>query len=75
MSNNRQTKKEGRGWPLSGDWTFYVKNKLKSEIFNAEKKLSIKMFFFVITNYVKWKISTDNLVTFKRWDGVIDEKV
>ena len=33
------------------------------------------MFFSVITKYVKWKISTDNLVTFKRWDGFIDEKV
>ena len=34
------------------------------------------MFFSVITNKnLKWKVLTKNLVTFKRWDGVQDEKV
>ena len=28
------------------------------------------MFFPVITNNLNWEISTKNLVTFKRWDGV-----
>ena len=29
------------------------------------------MFFSVITKNLDWKILTKNLVTFKRWDGVI----
>ena len=32
------------------------------------------MFFSVITKNLNWKILTKNLVTFKRWDGVKDEK-
>ena len=28
------------------------------------------MFFPVITTNLNWEISTKNLVTFKRWDGV-----
>ena len=32
------------------------------------------MFFFVITKNINWEILTKNLVTFKRWDGVKDEK-
>ena len=32
------------------------------------------MLFFVMTKNLNWKISTKNLVTFKRWDGVKDEK-
>ena len=32
------------------------------------------MFFSVITKNLNWEISTKNLVTFKRWDGVNDEK-
>ena len=43
MSNNKQTKKERRGWPFSGGCSFYIKNKLKSEILNGKK--FIKMFF------------------------------
>ena len=31
------------------------------------------MFFFVITKNLNWEIFTENLVTFKRWDGVKDE--
>ena len=36
--------------------------------------LKIKMFFSVITKNLSWGISTKNLVTFKRRDGVEDEK-
>ena len=32
------------------------------------------MYLSVITKYLNWKILTNNLVTFKRWDGVKDEK-
>ena len=32
------------------------------------------MFFSVITKNLNWGILTKNLVTFKRWDGVKDEK-
>ena len=32
------------------------------------------MFFPVITKNLNWEILTKNLVTFKRWDGVKDEK-
>ena len=32
------------------------------------------MFFFVITKILNWEILTKNLVTFKRWDVVKDEK-
>ena len=33
------------------------------------------MFFSVITKNLNWDILTKNSVTFKRWDGVKDEKV
>ena len=33
------------------------------------------MFFSVITKNSNWEILTKNLVTFKRWDGVKDEKL
>ena len=29
-----------------------------------------KMFFSIITMNLKWEFLTNNLVTFKRWDGV-----
>ena len=32
------------------------------------------MAFSVISKNSNWEISTKNLVTFKRWDGVKDEK-
>ena len=32
------------------------------------------MFFSVITKNLNWEILTKNLVTFKRWDGIKDEK-
>ena len=53
---------------------FYIKNKLKSEIFNNKKSFYRKIFFSVITKNKNWEILTKNLVTFKRRDGVNDEK-
>ena len=32
------------------------------------------MFFSAITQNLNWKIVTENLVTFKRWDGVKNKK-
>ena len=32
------------------------------------------MFFSDITKNLKWETLTQNLVTFKRWDGVKDEQ-
>ena len=32
------------------------------------------MFLSLITKSLNWEILTKNLVTFKRWDGVKDEK-
>ena len=32
------------------------------------------MFFSVITKKLNWEILTKDLVTFKRWDGVKNEK-
>ena len=32
------------------------------------------MFLSVITKNLNWEILTKNLVTFKKWDGVKDEK-
>ena len=48
--------------------SFYIKNKVKSEIFN-DKKSFTKMFFSAIAKNLDWGILTKNLVTFKRWDG------
>ena len=31
------------------------------------------MFFSFITKNLNWEVSTKNLVTFKRWDGVNDK--
>ena len=63
--------KGGKG---GGACSFYIKNKLKSEIFNDKKIFLAKMFFSVITKSLKWEVLTKNLVTFKRWDWVKDEK-
>ena len=49
-----------------------MKNKLKSEIFNY--KVYKQKCFSVITKNLNWEILTKNLVTFKRWDGVKDDK-
>ena len=32
------------------------------------------MYFSVITKNLNWEILTKNFVSFKRWDGVKDEK-
>ena len=63
---------EGDCWNIRGDFfredfSFYIKNKLKSEIFDYKKGLYTKMFFSVITKNLNWEILTKNLVTFKRW--------
>ena len=61
-----------KGWPfLGGGFSFYIKNKLKSEIFNGKSLKVYKMFFYVIN----WGIFHENLVTCKRWDGVKEEKL
>ena len=39
------------------------------------KKKFIKMFFSVITKNLNWEILSENLVPFKRWHGVKDEKL
>ena len=33
------------------------------------------MFFSVISKNLNWGILTKNLVTFKKWEGVKDEKI
>ena len=53
-----------------GRCSFYIKNKLKSEIFHNKKSIQTKMFFSVITKNLKWEILRKNLVTFKRRDGL-----
>ena len=58
---------------LRGGFNFYKKNKLKSDIFNEKKKL-INKNFSVITKNSNREILTKNFVTFKRLDGVNDEK-
>ena len=68
---------EGGCWERGGEFlrcSFYIKNKLKSGIFNDKKSLSGKMFFSVKTKNLNWEILTKNLVTFKRWDEIKDEK-
>ena len=57
-----------------GSCSFYIKNKLKSEIFNDKKNLKTKMFFSVITKNLNWEILTKKLVTFKRCDEIKDGK-
>ena len=54
---------------------FFPKNKLKSEIFIDKKSLQAKILFSVKTKNSNWEILVNNLVTFKKWDGVKDEKI
>ena len=54
---------------------FFPKNKLKSEIFIDKKSLQAKIFFSAKTKNSNWEILVNNLVTFKKWDGVKDEKI
>ena len=37
-------------------------------------KKQTKIFFSVITKNLNWKVLTKNLVSFKRWNGLKDEK-
>ena len=58
-----------------GECSFSIKNKLKSEIFNNKKSFKQKCFSVITKNRrIQTEILTKNLVTFKRWDGVKDEK-
>ena len=50
-----------------GGCSFYIRNKLKYEIFKYKKSLQRKTFFFVITKNLNWEVLTKNLVSFKRW--------
>ena len=61
--------------PFSRVCSSYIKNKLKSEIFNYKKSLCTKTFFSVTNKNLNWEIITKNLVTFKRWDGGVFEGV
>ena len=69
----------GGWWEKGGDLfqglQFLHINKLKSEIFNDKKGLYAKMFFSVTTKYLNWEILIKNLINFKRWNGVKDEKI
>ena len=40
----------------------------------TKKVYKEKMFFSVLTKNLNWQILTKNLVTFKRVDGIKDEK-
>ena len=63
-----------RGVTFSGCYSFYIKNELKSEIWNNNKKPIDNNFFLCHNLYKNWEILSKNLVTFKRWDGFKDEK-
>ena len=52
----------------------YLTNKLKVDIFNYKKSLKKKMFFSAITKNLHGEILTKNLILFKRWDEVKNEK-
>ena len=66
---------ERKGDFSGGGYSFYIKIKLKSEISNNKKRFMNKFFFSVLTKNLNWEILTKNLVTFKRWDEVKDEKI
>ena len=55
-------------------YNFYIRNNVKSEIFNDKKGLQSKIFFSFITKNINWEILSKNLVSFKRWNGVKNEK-
>ena len=56
---------EDRGDFFQGEkgCSFFIKNKLKFEIFNDKKGLETKMFLSPITKNLSWGILTKNLVT------------
>ena len=41
---------------------------------NMKLFMKVEMFFSVMTKNLNWEVSTNNLVTFKKWDGVNDKK-
>ena len=51
---------------VGGGEAVFTKNTLKSKIFNDNKNIQTKMFFFVISKNFDWEILTKNLVTFER---------
>ena len=55
-------------------YSFYIKSKLKSELFNNEKGYKQKNVFSVLTKNLNWEILAKSLLTFKKWDGIKDEK-
>ena len=58
-----------------GGCSIYIKRKLKSEIFNDKKVYKQKnVFLCVLTKNLNWQMLTKNLVTFKRFHGIKDEK-
>ena len=57
-----------------GGAVFPLKNKLWSGICNHKNVSKLKG-ISVLTKNLNWNILTKNLVTFKRWDGVKDEKL
>ena len=59
---------------FQGGCNIYIKNNLKSQIFNYKKCLSANIFFSVTTKSLNLEILTKNLVTFKRWDEIKDEE-
>ena len=59
---------------MRGGCSFYLKNKLKSEIYNDKKSVQTKIFFSVVAKNLNWEILTKSLGTFKKWDEVKDEK-
>ena len=68
---------EGGCWQVGDDFfqghcSFYIKNKLKSEIFN-EKKVYKQKYFSVITKNLTRENFTKDLGTLRRWDGFKDE--
>ena len=62
-------------WERGGGCNFHIKNKLKSETFNDKKSLYAKIFFSIITKNSNREILPKNFVTFKRQDGIKDEKL
>ena len=56
-----------RGDLFLGGCPFYIKNKLKSEVFSDKKSLNKQKFFYSVVNKnLNCEYFTKNLVTFKR---------
>ena len=39
------------------------------------KQIYKKLFFSAMTKNLNWEISNQNLITFKRWDGINEKKL